>query len=39
MTAENIIKVTVWNEYMDKQKLPEVASVYPDGLHRAVASF
>ena len=33
------IKVTVWNEYTDKQKKPEIASVYPEGLHKAIADF
>jgi len=33
------IKVTVWNEYMDEQKRPEVVSVYPGGLHKAIAAF
>ena len=38
MSGEKI-KVTVWNEYKDKQKSPEVASVYPEGLHKAIAAF
>jgi trehalose utilization protein len=33
------IKVTVWNEYMDEQRVPEVASVYPGGLHTTIADF
>jgi trehalose utilization protein len=33
------IRVTVWNEYMDEQKRPAVASVYPEGLHKAIAEF
>ena len=33
------IKVTVWNEYMDEQKRSEVASVYPEGLHKAIEAF
>ncbi|MDR0442261.1 MAG: ThuA domain-containing protein [Treponema sp.] len=33
------IKVTVWNEYDDHQKIPEIASVYPDGMHNAIAGF
>jgi len=37
--GENVIKVTVWNEYTDKQKVPDVASVYPDGLHKTIAAF
>ena len=33
------IKVTVWNEYQDKQKKPEIASIYPEGLHKTIADF
>ena len=39
MSAENVIKVTVWNEYTDDQKVPAVASVYPEGLHHTIAAF
>ena len=39
MSAGSTIKVTVWNEYKDRQKMPEVTSVYPDGLHKAIADF
>ena len=39
MSGENKIKVTVWNEYMDDQKRPDIASVYPDGMHNAIAAF
>ena len=39
MAGENMIRVTVWNEYMDEQKKPEVVSVYPDGMHNAIAAF
>ena len=34
-----VIKVTVWNEYKDKQKRPEIASIYPEGLHNTIAAF
>jgi len=33
------IRVTVWNEYTDTQKKEEVASVYPEGLHKTIAAF
>ncbi|MDR0601888.1 MAG: ThuA domain-containing protein [Treponema sp.] len=33
------IRVTVWNEYLDEQKRPAVASVYPEGLHKTIAGF
>ncbi len=36
---ENVIKVTVWNEYLKEQQEPDVASIYPDGLHKAIAAF
>jgi len=32
-------RVTVWNEYTDTQKIPEVVSVYPEGLHKIIAAF
>lgn len=31
------IKVTVWNEYRHEKKDPNVAKVYPEGIHRAIA--
>jgi trehalose utilization protein len=37
--AKNKIRVTVWNEYMDEQKGPEVASIYPEGMHQTIANF
>lgn len=33
------IAVTVWNEYGDAQKRPEVTAVYPQGLHETIAGF
>ncbi|MCL2320401.1 MAG: ThuA domain-containing protein [Treponema sp.] len=39
MPGEHVIKVTVWNEYTDDQKTQDVASVYPEGLHKAIAAF
>ena len=33
------IKVTVWNEYQHEKKDPNVAKVYPEGIHRAIASY
>ena len=39
MAEEKITKVTVWNEYSDEQKRPEVVSVYPEGLHKTIADF
>jgi len=33
------IRVTVWNEYGDAQKVPAVTNVYPHGIHTAIADF
>lgn len=30
-------RVTVWNEYLHEQQHPEVAAVYPHGIHQAIA--
>ena len=39
MAQANAIRVTVWNEYMDEQKKPEVLAVYPEGMHKTIAAF
>ncbi|REK63683.1 MAG: trehalose utilization protein ThuA, partial [Cohnella sp.] len=33
-----MIRVTVWNEFKHERLHEEVRSVYPDGLHRAIAA-
>jgi len=33
------IKVTVWNEYGEDQKRADVASIYPEGLHKTIEAF
>jgi trehalose utilization protein len=33
------IKVTVWNEYRHEKIHEEIAKVYPEGIHSAIASF
>lgn len=33
------IRVTVWNEYIHEKEMPEVAAIYPDGIHGAIAAF
>lgn len=38
-TKSSTIGVTVWNEYRHEKKNPEVASVYPDGMHATIAKF
>jgi trehalose utilization protein len=32
------IRVTVWNENIHERNDPEVAAIYPDGMHEAIAS-
>jgi trehalose utilization protein len=32
------VQVTVWNEYRHEQQNPEVAAVYPDGIHNTIAA-
>lgn len=33
------IKVTVWNEYRHEKTNPQVAEIYPDGIHHAIAGY
>jgi len=33
------IRVTVWNEYRHEKKSPEIAAIYPEGIHGAIAAF
>ena len=32
-----MIKVTVWNENLHEKQMPEVAAIYPNGIHGAIA--
>ena len=32
-----MIRVTVWNENIHEKEMPEVARVYPQGIHGAIA--
>ena len=34
----NPVRVTVWNEFRHERRSPEIAAVYPDGIHNAIAS-
>ncbi len=34
-----MIKVTVWNENLHEKQMPEVAAIYPNGIHGAIADF
>lgn len=33
------IKVTIWNEFKHEIEEPEVAAIYPDGIHKCIANF
>jgi len=33
------IKVTVWNEFRHERSDPEIAAIYPDGIHGAIAGY
>lgn len=33
------IRVTVWNEYRHEKTNPQVAAIYPDGIHHAIAGY
>ena len=32
------IRVTIWNEYRHEREEPEIAAVYPEGIHAAIAA-
>jgi len=36
---EKTIRVTVWNEHRHEKQDPEIARVYPDGIHGAIAAY
>jgi trehalose utilization protein len=31
------LRVTVWNEFRHEKQSPEIAAIYPDGIHQAIA--
>ncbi|AHV95694.1 ThuA domain-containing protein [Paenibacillus sabinae] len=33
------LKVTVWNEYRHEKSNPQVAAIYPEGIHNAIAGY
>ncbi len=35
---EDPLRITVWNEYRHEKQHPEVARLYPDGIHEALAA-
>ncbi len=34
-----MISITVWNEFIHEREKSEVAALYPDGMHNAIADF
>lgn len=34
-----MINVTIWNEYIHERELPEIASIYPNGIHEQIKNF
>lgn len=34
-----MIRVTVWNEYIHEKEVPQVAAIYPRGIHGCIADF
>jgi len=36
---KKMIRVTIWNEYLHEKRNPEVAEIYPEGIHGAIAKY
>lgn len=36
MSSEKPIRITIWNEYLHEKNKPEVAELYPDGIHSVI---
>ena len=36
---DRTIRVTIWNEYVHEREIPEIAKVYPKGIHGCLRSF
>ncbi len=34
-----MVRVTVWSEYRQEKENPEIAKVYPEGIHGAIAKY
>ena len=34
-----MIRVTIWSEFCHKRNNPEIAAIYPDGIHGAITAF
>ena len=39
MERIKMIRVTIWNEFVHEKQDEEVKSVYPEGIHNAIADF
>jgi trehalose utilization protein len=39
MRLRDKTRVTVWNEFMHEKKDPEIAEIYPEGIHGAIAGY
>ena len=39
MKSSDIIRVTVWNEFVHEQSHDAVKKIYPDGMHKVIADF
>ena len=37
MECQNMIRVTVWNEFVHEKNNETVKAIYPNGLHNAIA--
>jgi trehalose utilization protein len=35
----DVIRVTIWNEYRHERTMDEVKEIYPDGIHKCIANF
>jgi trehalose utilization protein len=33
------VRVTVWNEYRHEKQNPQIAAIYPQGIHGAIAGY
>jgi trehalose utilization protein len=38
-TMAKTIRVTIWNEYRHEKTSPEIAKIYPEGMHGAIAKY
>ena len=36
---KEVIRVTVWNEFLHEKQSPEIAKIYPEGIHGAIAKY